>query len=436
MTLMKKSTTALIGASLALSACTGILSDPAPPEWGSEPAPLIRRTGRYDGEGPGVLSPENEEEFFQRLTDFKWEHAWNYPEWLEENTKTDEEVAAILEEIPPEERQEYVLEYFRAHNLYMQVGKSLRRGYFRHDCSMKDEMSFVIPPRGSPYCTNLESMALDGRERHPDALYLETGDAEEATAMLPRLQAELWEKIAGMEDAVEVILEMQLREVFVEVLGEEPPVNVTMEIENEPLAYIGIYRTGDKTWVDSFYMLGNGLDDLKALVKEFDGYSFIISYIGGFSSNPILVEASDFLHFSAMAGHEFTHHIEYQYPLGQEYYDGARVNNETTSTVVSREVAQRLLYTMYPEYFENRFWNTTYEYILEKMWFDEEGFVRVPEKPTPPKERSALESKYEDITVFELRRCAPTLQDFFEYMKDNVTAEDTLADLDSCLAEE
>lgn len=186
----------------------------------------------------------------------------------------------------------------------------------------------------------------------------DVADPDEATAPLRR--ADRWMRMAlsARQPLAEAILEEQVGEVLARgglgLLGQPlPPVSAHFT----PLPYYLVVSPRERIAVIYQQELEHGLDvaTQEAIEERIDrtfDVSSLVTPIGGMSAWPsMLLESSDLAWVVEVVAHEWTHHYLSFHPLGWAYDRSheARTINETTASIVGKEVARAVLARHYPD---------------------------------------------------------------------------------------
>ena len=211
----------------------------------------------------------------------------------------------------------------------------------------------------------LERLDRAGRLRWEIAsLYSQLG-GEEPTLEILRSEQELEEVRAWLQvrqGAVEGILEEQ---VSAELEGEGfgrwgyvwPPVK--LRFTELPLLLVVSSRSAITREADVDLEAGLLLTDqveLEAAVDStFGDMRSLVMPIGGLSAYPAMIlESNSLVWLSDTFAHEWAHHFLMFYPLGYNYGKSGEITsiNETTASIVGREVGRRVVLRYYPELLE------------------------------------------------------------------------------------
>ena len=193
-----------------------------------------------------------------------------------------------------------------------------------------------------------------------ETVYADPGveDPDAATAEMRAEWVRLRAELAARQPVVEAIIEEQVGVVLVReglgLLGQPfPPVGARFT----PLPYFLIVSPRER--IETIYQqqLQHGLDVARqeALEAEVDrsfNVSSLVTPIGGMSAWPaMMLESSDLAWVMEVAAHEWTHHYLDLHPLGWAYDRGqeARTINETTASIVGKEVGREVLVRYYPD---------------------------------------------------------------------------------------
>ena len=186
----------------------------------------------------------------------------------------------------------------------------------------------------------------------------EVEDAAGATVGQREERGRLRAEVERQRPLVEAIVSEQVGTVLAHeglgYLGQPfPPVG----LQFSPLPHFLIISPRER--IETLYQeeLVPGLDasQQEAIEEEVDrafNVSSLVSAIGGLSAWPAMVLESSALDWTMeVAAHEWTHHYLYLHPLGWGYELGqeARTINETTASIVGREVGRQVLARYYPD---------------------------------------------------------------------------------------
>jgi hypothetical protein len=172
---------------------------------------------------------------------------------------------------------------------------------------------------------------------------------------LARLRA--W--LSARQNLVEAILEEQVStELEAEGFGQWGYVFPPVKIRFTPLPFLLV--TSDRAKItragDMHLKAGLPLADQETLEDRvdnaFEDKRALVTPIGGLSAYPSMVLETDSLIWLADTfAHEWTHHLLIIYPLGYHYTDSGEMTsiNETTASIVGREVGRRVILRYYPE---------------------------------------------------------------------------------------
>jgi len=197
-------------------------------------------------------------------------------------------------------------------------------------------------------------------QRQIETVYTDPAVEDPDTATAER-QAE-WQDLRRQAAARQPIAEAIMEEQVGLVLGREglgflrqpfPPVGVHLT----PLPYILIVSPRER--IETIHQQdlepGLGVARQEAIEEEVDAtfdVSSLVSGIGGLSAWPAMVlEHPDPAWLLEVTAHEWTHHDLILHPLGWEYDNNqeTRTINETTASIVGKEVGRKVLALYYPD---------------------------------------------------------------------------------------
>jgi len=183
-------------------------------------------------------------------------------------------------------------------------------------------------------------------------------NANAATAQMRAEWARLRDQVTARQPVAEAIMEEQTGLILAQeglgFLGQPfPPVGVRFT----PLPYILIVSPRERIETIHQQELEHGLDlaQQEAIEEQVDNaldVSSLVTDIGGMSAWPAMVlEHPNLAWVLEVAAHEWTHHYLALHPLGWEYdrRHEARTINETTASIVGKEVGRRVLARYYPD---------------------------------------------------------------------------------------
>ena len=182
-------------------------------------------------------------------------------------------------------------------------------------------------------------------------------DPDAATAVRQTQLAQARADLATLQPLAETIVQDQVGTILVEedfgVLGQAwPPVMMQMT----PLPSLLIVSPRDR--IERIYgvSLVHGMSTaeqvaLETAVAEQLDLSAIVVPIGGLGTYPAMImETSNLSWFIEVVAHEWSHHWLTFFPLGWNYNDPqVRIINETTASIIDREIADRVIARYYPE---------------------------------------------------------------------------------------
>jgi hypothetical protein len=187
---------------------------------------------------------------------------------------------------------------------------------------------------------------------------------EEAAAIeqaAPREQelARLRDRLSARQDLVEGILEEEVSaELEAEGFGQWGYVWPPVKIRFTPLPLLLVTSDRDKITRagDVHLKAGIPLTEQQMLEEQvelaFEDKRSLVTPIGGLSAYPAMVlETDSLVWLTDTFAHEWTHHYLMFHPLGSHYTDSGEMTsvNETTASIVGREVGRRIIQRYYPE---------------------------------------------------------------------------------------
>jgi len=187
----------------------------------------------------------------------------------------------------------------------------------------------------------------------------DSGDALERAASGEQALAELRAWLDARQDVVEGILEEQvtvaLQEEGFGALGYVwPPVK--LRFTPLPLLLVTSARSEITRAGDIHLKAGLPIAErveLEASVdRRVEDKRSLVTPIGGLSAYPAMILETDSLTWLADTfAHEWTHHYLVFHPLGINYWQSTQMTsiNETTASIVGREVGRRVISSYYPE---------------------------------------------------------------------------------------
>jgi hypothetical protein len=215
----------------------------------------------------------------------------------------------------------------------------------RHDYVV-DYMGLVEEIQGIEWEINL--VYTDPNIDNPDA---------ESTELRARL-AELRAEQRVRQPIAEAILEEQVAAVLVDagfgaLRQELPPVSAHFT----PLPSLLVVSPRDRIENAFSLPLHHGLDTAQreAIEAQIDAelnVSSLVTNIGGLAAYPAMLLESNWLPWVAeVTAHEWTHHYLTLRPLGWNYLESGetRTINETTASIVGREIGHEVIVRYYPE---------------------------------------------------------------------------------------
>ncbi len=185
----------------------------------------------------------------------------------------------------------------------------------------------------------------------------EVADPDRATA---ELQAELTQKrqsLKRIQPMAEAILQDQVATVLADegfaILGETwPPVMVHMT----PVPSLLVTSPRDRIERTHALTLVPGLsarekDEMETAVLDNLNLSALVVPLGGLATYPAMVQETSSLNWLAeVTAHEWSHHWMSFHPLGLNYNDPqVRIINETTASVIDKEIGEQVIQRYYPE---------------------------------------------------------------------------------------
>jgi hypothetical protein len=188
-------------------------------------------------------------------------------------------------------------------------------------------------------------------------------DAVRRAAPVEEESAQLRSWLRARQGLVEGILEEQVStELVAEGLGWSgyiwPPVKI--RFTDLPLLLVVSSRSAITREANVDLQAGLSLTEREALEDDVDGafdtMRSLVTPIGGLAAYPAMILEHDALVWLADTfAHEWTHHFLAFFPLGYNYMRSGEMTsiNETTASIVGREVGRRVILRYYPE-LENR----------------------------------------------------------------------------------
>jgi len=186
----------------------------------------------------------------------------------------------------------------------------------------------------------------------------EVTDPKAATAQMRAKWLRLQAEAAARQPVVEAIIEEQVGLVLAReglgFLGQPFP---QVGIRFTPLPYALIVSPRERIETVCHQHLRHGLDlaQQEALEAQIDtafDVSSLVTPIGGMSAWPAMLLEENYLPWVLeVTAHEWTHHYLGLHPLGWEYdrRQETRTINETTASIVGKEVGRRVLARYYPD---------------------------------------------------------------------------------------
>jgi len=180
------------------------------------------------------------------------------------------------------------------------------------------------------------------------------GTSADLRAQRDRVKAE----IDARQNLAEAILQEQVESVYREEgfsLGGQiiPP----LRFRFTPLPYVLIMSPRDRIERIDQRELQTGLtvdeqDRIERDVSKRFNLSTLVTPIGGLGAYPTMLPETSSLEYAiSVAAHEWVHNYLLLAPVGLNYSDDpvARIINETTATIVEREISRRVVERYYPE---------------------------------------------------------------------------------------
>lgn len=211
----------------------------------------------------------------------------------------------------------------------------------------------------------LDYLALLGEsqqlEREISAIYIDPtiNNPDEASQTLQiTLEAQRAE-IARKKPLAEAIVQDQVGQILVEqgfgVAGHAwPPVIM----HTSPLPFLLMVSPRDSIERAHSYSLVTGLpvpeqDEMETAVYNTLDLSALVVPIGGLGTFPAMIQETTSINwFVEVTAHEWSHHWMSFYPIGLNYISDpqVRVMNETTASIIDREIANIVIERFYPEF--------------------------------------------------------------------------------------
>ncbi len=197
-------------------------------------------------------------------------------------------------------------------------------------------------------------------QRQIETIYADpaVADPDVQAADLRQALEELRARMAWRQPVFEAIIEEQvsvaLADEGLDILGQPfPPVGARFT----PLPYALIVSPRER--IETIYSqhLQHGLDAaqqtaIESRIDETFDVSSYVTAIGGLSAWPAMMLEHSYLPWvMEVAAHEWTHHYLYLHPLGWRYdrSQEARTINETTASIVGKEVGRAVVARYYPD---------------------------------------------------------------------------------------
>lgn len=198
-------------------------------------------------------------------------------------------------------------------------------------------------------------------EREISALYTNP-DINDPDAASQSLQNDFAQKRALVEEKrplAEAIVQDQVGQILVEEGFEVggrvwPPVIMHMS----PLPSFLMVSPRDRIERLHSYTLINGLptpdmDEIETAVYDDLALSGLVVPIGGLGTFPAMIQETTNINWLVeVTAHEWSHHWMGFYPIGVNYLTDpqVRIMNETTASIIDREVANQVIERFYPEF--------------------------------------------------------------------------------------
>lgn len=246
---------------------------------------------------------------------------------------------------------------------------------------------------------------LNAVRRQIDEVYTDPGipDAETASTHLRAERDRLNKRLAAIQPLAEAVLQEQIAAVFLEQgfgLGGQlaPPLSLHLS----PLPGYLVISPRDRIELKTSFDLVPGFtaDDEAAIEQEIEqtfDVSALIVPLGGIGTYPTMVyETADLRFLAEVGAHEWMHNYLTFRPLGVNYEVSPelRTMNETTASIVGKEIGALVIARYYPE--------------------------RVPPPtPTPPPNATPVPTPTPDPNAFDFRH---------EMRATRVTVDNLLAD--------
>jgi hypothetical protein len=200
-----------------------------------------------------------------------------------------------------------------------------------------------------------------GLDQEISQVYSQSEDQEAKRLAAPKEQelARLRAWLDAHQNLVEGILEEQVStELESEGFGRWgyvlPPVKI--RFTPLPLLLVTSARAEITREGDMHLKAGIPLADREMLERKvdlrFEDKRALVTPIGGLSAYPAMIlETDSLIWLTDTFAHEWTHHLLIVFPLGYHYTDSGEMTsiNETTASIVGREIGRRVIQRYYPE---------------------------------------------------------------------------------------
>jgi len=242
---------------------------------------------------------------------------------------------------------------------------------------------------------------------------------EEASRWLRRSLTNEERRLSDLAPIAEAILQAQLMDVIrdsgLHILGQVFPPSL-YQISDIPYSLILSPRTEIRQVLDISLSPGINADEMdeleKVVLNELD-YSALVVPIGGIGTYPTMVmQTTDLVWLTEVIAHEWVHNFLTLRPLGINYYTNAelRTINETTASLVGKELGLLILKKFYPEFVPVEMETPAYdassntsEAVLETGVFNFQAEMRTTRVEV---DRLLMEGKVDEAEVYMAARQA------------------------------
>lgn len=439
---------------MILSACGGrvpatVASTPTAVVQVQEAEPTAEPTEEPTAEP--TQTPETPEGLIAELYSL-FEGTFEAESFRAEHSKTPEEEAALLEEIPPADRPEF------AHD-YIILRTALDNLSGLHNSVDDPVMCAATPPNGPMYIVIEDPVVYNLTDNHEavwhlwfppwgplpaelnreEYIVLYCGDKPAAHAEIEHHRELIEQRRVDEEDRAEAAFSEILRGLFHDSLGVDFPVQ--MEFSDVPFfMQIMVYGT-DGQFVGSVYSDFDVFLGKDAQFTEFGRahpeYTFSYRGVPGASLSsdpavPVAVSTDDPIYTIKTALNSSVRQLIGAYPLGNGTGNDGQTIAETFSIIAERELTQRLFETTY----SYRPYRQEYLRILLLDELDENG-RHLPRYWDGEGDPVGIYGANELANaVIDLRNCGiewgQTFREFFEMMQPIDTAEEVYSALEAC----